>query len=80
MEELASILSQISGQPIKYDPMTVQEFADTYDEPKGFGEVLVSLYVAASQHLMDETTNDIQMITGEEPEDLLTFMKWKYKG
>ncbi|MGS0934579.1 MULTISPECIES: SDR family oxidoreductase [Bacillus] len=79
MKELAAILSETSGQTIKYDPMTVKEFADTYDEPKGFGEVLVSLYVAASLNLMDETTNDVQVITGKEPEDLLSFIKRKMR-
>lgn len=80
MEELAEGLSKVSGQIIKYEPMTVQEFADTYDEPSGFGEVLVSLYVAARHHLMDETTNDIEFITGKKPEDLLSFIERIYKG
>ncbi|WAA12263.1 SDR family oxidoreductase [Fervidibacillus halotolerans] len=80
MPELAEILSEASGHTIVYDPMTAQEFADTYDEPKGFGPILASLYVAASCHLMDETTNDIESITGQEPEDLLSFIKRNYKG
>lgn len=80
MEELAALLSEVSGHPIKYHPMTVDQFAETYDEPKGFGKILVSLYVAASHHLLDETTKDIETVTGKEPEDLLSFIKRKYKG
>ncbi|WAA09577.1 SDR family oxidoreductase [Fervidibacillus albus] len=80
MTELAEILSEASGHTIRYDPMTAQEFAVTYDEPKGFGAILASLYVAASHHLMNETTNDIELITGQEPEDLLSFIKRNYKG
>lgn len=80
MEELASLLSEVSGTTIKYDPMTVQEFAETYDQPKGFGEILVSLYVAASLHLLDETTNDIETVTGQEPEDLLSYVKREYQA
>lgn len=75
MEELASIFSEITGMTIRYSPMCVQEFAETYDEPKGFGPVLTSLYDAASRHLMDETTNDIKSITGEAPENLKHFIK-----
>ncbi|WP_113754221.1 SDR family oxidoreductase, partial [Priestia endophytica] len=66
MSELAEVLSTVSHSTIKYDPMTVEEFASTYDEPKGFGEVLVSLYVAAERNLMDEVTDDYPLITGEK--------------
>ncbi|WLR46635.1 SDR family oxidoreductase [Halobacillus litoralis] len=79
MEELASILSDISGETISYSPISNQEFAETYDEPKGFGPTLTSLYSAASRHLMDETTNDIEFITGEPPENLKHFIKRNYK-
>lgn len=79
MEELASLLSEIGGETIHYQPMSVQEFANTFDEPKGFGPVLTSLYTAASRHLMDETTKDIETITGKAPEDLATFIKRNFE-
>ncbi|WP_335872971.1 SDR family oxidoreductase [Bacillus sp. 2205SS5-2] len=79
MEELANVLSNISGQPIVYGPMSVKEFAETYDEPKGFGRVLVSLYVAASKHLMGEVTGDYRQITGNESEELDHYISRKYK-
>ena len=80
MEELAAILSEISGETISYSPMSVQEFAETYDEPKGFGPTLSSLYSAVSRHLMSETTNDIKHITGKTPENLYHFIKQNYKN
>ncbi|MCM3186857.1 SDR family oxidoreductase [Priestia megaterium] len=79
MPELAKVLSNVSHSTIKYDPMTVEEFASTYDEPKGFGEVLVSLYVAAERNLMDEVTDDYQLITGEKTEVLENYLMHNYK-
>ncbi|MBN9653400.1 SDR family oxidoreductase [Halobacillus sp. GSS1] len=78
MEELASIFSEISGETIRYSPMSFQEFAVTYDEPEGFGPVLTSLYTAASRHLMDETTDDIETVTGDPSEDLTAFIKQNF--
>ncbi|MFP7479443.1 SDR family oxidoreductase [Terribacillus saccharophilus] len=74
MPELAAILSNVSDSEIKYDPMSVEEFAATYDEPKGFGEVLVSLYVAAEKDLMGEVTDDYQKTTNQKPEELASYL------
>ncbi|NRG33090.1 SDR family oxidoreductase [Niallia circulans] len=79
MVELASILTKVSEKTIKYDPMSKEKFAETYDEPKGFGVVLASLYVAAEKNLMDEVTNDYKDIIGKTPETLEDFISRKYK-
>ncbi|MCA1057611.1 SDR family oxidoreductase [Rossellomorea aquimaris] len=79
MIELADILSEVSSSSIAYDPMSAEEFARTYDEPKGFGKVLASLYVAAEMNLMDEITDDVQLLTGEYPEDIKSFITDHYK-
>ncbi|MBY8913922.1 SDR family oxidoreductase [Bacillus sp. YC2] len=79
MPELAQILSKVSHSAINYNPMTVEEFASAYDEPKGFGEILVSLYVAAERNLMDEVTDDYQLITGEKTEELESYLMRNYK-
>jgi NAD(P)H dehydrogenase (quinone) len=55
------------------------QLAATYDEPKGFGVVLASLYVAGEKNLMDEVTNDYKVITGNSPEKLEDFIIRKYK-
>jgi NAD(P)H dehydrogenase (quinone) len=80
MVELASLLSEISGKTIKYNPMSVDEFAETYDQPKGFGTTLASLYVAAAHNLLGEVTNDYKIITGEKSEDLYNFVKREYRS
>ena len=36
-KELAAILSEASGTEIKYEPVSLETFAEMYDEPKGFG-------------------------------------------
>lgn len=80
MVDLASLLSNISGTTIKYNPMTAVEFSAAYDQPKGFGTTLASLYVAAAYNLLGEVTNDYNIITGEEPEDLYNFIKREYRS
>lgn len=74
MDELAQILSRVGGSSILYNPMSAEEFASTYDEPKGFGKVLASLYVAAGRNLMDEITADYQLLTNESPEELESYL------
>lgn len=79
MHELAELMSQVSGSPIVYDPLTNEQFAELYDEPKGFGPVLVSLYEAAAKGLMGEVTEDFERITGEKAEDLSTYIDREYR-
>lgn len=80
MTELAELLSQISGTPIIYEPLSNEEFAALYDEPKGFGPVLVSLYEAAAKGLMAEVTEDFESITGAAAEDLSTYIEREYRN
>ncbi len=80
MTELAELLSQVSGTPIIYDPLSNEEFAALYDEPKGFGPVLVSLYEAAAKGLMAEVTEDFESITGAAAEDLSTYIEREYRN
>lgn len=80
MTELAELLSQISGTSIFYDPLSNEEFAELYDEPKGFGPVLVSLYEAAARGLMAEVTEDFESITGEAAEDLSIYIEREYRN
>ena len=79
MLELADLLSEISGHEIDYQPVTVEEFAALYDQPKGFGVVLASLYQAGSQGCLDIVTDDFRTITGRQATDLKTYMKKNYQ-
>ncbi len=49
MKELAAILSEASGTEIKYEPVSLETFAEMYDEPKGFGALLASMYHASTR-------------------------------
>ncbi|ANU10951.1 hypothetical protein A1A1_18307 [Planococcus antarcticus DSM 14505] len=80
MNELAELMSRISGSPIVYDPLSKEQFSELYDEPKGFGPVLVSLYEAASKGMMGEVTEDFERITGEKAEDLSVYMEREYRN
>ena len=79
MLELADLLSEISGHEISYQPVTVEEFAALYDQPKGFGIVLASLYQAGSQGCLGIVTDDFRTITGRQATDLKTYMKKNYQ-
>ena len=79
MLELVNILSEVSGHEIGYQPVTVEEFAAIYDQPKGFGVVLASLYQAGSQGCLDIVTDDFRTITGRQATDLKSYMKKNYQ-
>ena len=80
MLELADLLSEISGHEISYQPVTVEEFAALYDQPKGFGIVLASLYQAGSQGCLGIVTDDFRTITGRQATDLKSYMMKNYQG
>ena len=78
MNELAELFSQVSGSPIVYEPLSVAAFSALYDEPKGFGPILASLYEAAALGLMGEVSGDFERITGRTAESLETYVEREY--
>lgn len=78
MKELADVLSKVSGEAIGFDPMSLEEFGKTYDEPKGFGALLSSMYQAVNLGLLDIVTDDFRKITGREAESLTRYLKRHY--
>lgn len=77
MDELARIMSQVTGKKIGYAPVSLQEFADIY-RSEGDGDELASMYRAAAMGLMNEVTNDFQHITGHEPQGMAEYLKANY--
>ena len=77
MDELAQIMSQVTGKKIGYAPVSLQEFADIY-RSEGDGDELASLYKAAAMGLMNDVTDDFQHITGHEPQGMRDFLKENY--
>lgn len=77
MDELAQIMSQVTGKKIGYAPVSLQEFADIY-RSEGDGDELASMYKAAAMGLMNDVTDDFQHITGHEPQGMRDFLKENY--
>ncbi|MFO8068694.1 MAG: NAD(P)H-binding protein [Alkalibacterium sp.] len=78
MTELADTLSDVADEKIGFSPMSLVAFAQTYDEPKGFGVLLASMYEAANRGLLDIVTGDFRRITGREAESLASYLKRHY--
>lgn len=79
MIELAALLSEVSESEIKFDPLTVQEFGVLYDQPKGFGIVLASLYEAGNRNLLSTVTQDYHDIVGTDAESLESYLIRNYR-
>ncbi|WP_436855956.1 SDR family oxidoreductase [Staphylococcus caeli] len=75
MTELANILSDISGTEIKYAPVSLENFGNMYDEPKGFGPLLASMYKAGAMGLLEQNSSDFELLTGEHPETFEHFLQ-----
>ncbi len=74
MKELAAILSEASGTEIKYEPVSLETFAEMYDEPKGFGALLASMYNAGARTINQES-NDFQQLVNDQPQTLQSFLQ-----
>lgn len=78
MEELAAIMTEITGEKIGYQPVSLTEFADIY-KGDGDGKELASMYHGGALGLLGKATNDFEKITGHHPTDMKTFLQENYK-
>ncbi|MFZ2353099.1 SDR family oxidoreductase [Paucilactobacillus nenjiangensis] len=78
MIELAAIMSEVTGKPIGYQPVTLQEFADIY-ESDGDGSELSSMYAGGAKGLLSEVSNDFEKITGHQPSTMKDFLYQNYR-
>lgn len=67
MYELAEILSKAAGTEIKYDPVSLEKFGEMYDEPEGFDPLLASMYEAGARSLLDQRSDDFEMLVKDKP-------------
>ena len=74
MYELADILSDVSQTEIKYEPVSLETFANMYDEPKGFGALLASMYEAGARGLLDQQSNDFENLVSDKPQTFKDFL------
>ena len=77
MPELSYIMTNVTGEKIGYDPVTVKRFAETY-AAEGDGNELASMYQAAAMGLMNRVTDDFVYITGHQPTDMKEFLIKNY--
>lgn len=68
-EDLAVLISHVSGKQVAYEPMKAVDYAALYDDPVE-GDLQASLYEAAAQGFMDETGGDFQKLTGHATKTL----------
>lgn len=77
MEELAGIMTEVTGEKIGYQPVSLTEFAEIY-KGDGDGEELASMYRGGAMGLLAEATNDFEKITGHSPTDMKAFLQENY--
>ncbi len=77
MPELSYIMTNVTGEKIGYDPVTVKRFAEIY-AAEGDGNELASMYQAAAMGLMNQVTDDFAHITGHQPTDMKEFLIKNY--
>ena len=77
MDQLGSIMSDVTGKEIGYQPVTLEEFAEIY-RGDGDGKELASMYQGGALGLLGEVTNDFETITGHTPLDMRLFLQENY--
>ncbi|MGF2942702.1 NmrA family NAD(P)-binding protein [Enterococcus xiangfangensis] len=77
MVELGKIMTEVTGKPIGYAPVSVAEFAEIYASD-GDGAELGSMYQAGAMGLMDLVTDDFEKITGHDPISMIDFLTLHY--
>ena len=74
MVELSQVLSEATGEKIGYEPASLEEFAEIYNED-GTGRELASMYKAGGMGLLNTITEDFKFITGHDPQVMERFIQ-----
>ncbi|ALB28577.1 SDR family oxidoreductase [Companilactobacillus heilongjiangensis] len=78
MPQLAEVLSEVSGSTIGYQPVSLDEFSEIYNEGNE-GHMLSSMYDAGGRGLLDDISSDYQVIMGRPATPLKEFLMEKYQ-
>lgn len=73
MPALAQVLSDVSGQPIGYAPVTSHQFEEMYNEGNE-GHMLASMYAGGAKGLLATVTDDYRKIMGRPAQSLPAFL------
>ena len=57
----------------------MEKFSEMYDEPKGFGALLASMYEAGARGLLDQHSNDFEQLVHDKPQTFPEFLKMNNK-
>ena len=77
MVELSTIMSEVTGHHIGYQPVSLQQFADIY-AAEGDGNELASMYAGGAKGLLSATSNDFHRLTGTDPVEMAEFLAHNY--
>ncbi len=72
MQELSSIMSEITGEEIGYQPVRLEEFAEIYQDD---GKELASMYQGGALGMLSQVTTDFKTITGHAPIAMKDFLQ-----
>lgn len=78
MPQLAEVLSKVSHVPIGYQPVSLKEFAELYNQGNE-GHMLASMYDAGGKGLLNEISSDYQLIMGHPATSLFDFLTKEYQ-
>lgn len=78
MPQLAEVLSEVAGSEIGYQPVSLDEFAQIYNEGNE-GHMLSSMYDAGGRGLLNIISNDYQKIMGHSAMPLKEFLVKNYQ-
>ncbi|WP_338231494.1 SDR family oxidoreductase [Companilactobacillus muriivasis] len=78
MPQLAEVLSEVSGSTIGYQPVSLDEFAEIYNEGNE-GHMLSSMYDAGGRGLLNGISSDYQTIMGRPATPLKEFLTKDYQ-
>lgn len=78
MSELGQIMSEVTGKPIGYQPVSLQELAEIY-KGDGDGQELASMYQGGALGMLSKSTTDFETITGHQPTAMMDFLRKNWK-
>lgn len=78
MYRLGEIMTDVTGEQIGYEPVTLDEFAEIY-ESDGDSKELSSMYQGGAMGLLGAVSDDFRQITGHDPEGMPEFLQKYYR-
>ncbi|WP_379947186.1 NAD(P)H-binding protein [Enterococcus devriesei] len=78
MDRLGELMTNVTGEKIGYEPVTLEEFSEIY-EFDGDSEELSSMYRGGAMGLLSGVSEDFRKITGHDPETMEEFLEKHYR-